>query len=200
MQGVSTGFDLCDRKMNSSTLTCPNDEIAAYLDGELEGAERDLFEHHVGTCAECTAQLREQRRFLCELNLALNIEPTPSLPENFVEVVAANAQSDMSGMRTVAERNRAFRIIGLLVVACLVIFGAATGDYLRSLLRPVVSLGQFAGQTLYSVGTGAAIVSRSVGGHLILESSFVGIFLLILFAAAAVLLPALISRYHRAQS
>jgi len=117
--------------------------------------------------------------FLCELNLALNFEPTPSLPENFVEVVAANAQSDMSGMRTVAERNRAFRIIGLLVTACLVNFGAS-GDYLTSLLRPVVSLGQFAGQALYSVGAGAAIVFRSVGGHLILESNFVGIFLLIL--------------------
>jgi anti-sigma factor RsiW len=199
LQGVSMGFDLCDRKMNSSTQTCPNDEIAAYLDGELEGADREVFERHVGICAVCDSQLREQKRFLCELNLALNFEPTLSLPENFVEVVAANAQSDMSGMRTVAERNRAFRIIGLLVIACLVTFGA-TGDYLTSLLRPVVSLGQFAGQTLYSVGAGAAIVFRSVGGHLILESNFVGILLLILFAAAAVLLPALISRYHRAQS
>jgi anti-sigma factor RsiW len=200
LQGVSTGFDLCDRKMNSSIQTCPNDEMAAYLDGELEGAEGELFELHIGMCAKCAARLQEQKRFLCELNLALNLEPTPSLPENFVEVIAANAQSDMSGMRTVAERNRAFRIIGLLVIACLVIFGAAARDYLTSILRPVVSLGEFAGQTLYSVGAGAAIVSRSVGGHLILESNFVGTFLLILFAAAAVLLPALISRYHRAQS
>src|SRR6266496_1239815 len=115
--------------MKILTETCPRDEIAAYLDGELGGSEREEFELHLGVCTECSVQLQEQKRFLCELNLALNQQPTPDLPGNFVEVVAANAQSDMSGMRTVTERNRAIRIIGILVLACVVIFGAAASDY-----------------------------------------------------------------------
>jgi anti-sigma factor RsiW len=55
------------------------EQLSAYLDGELSLAERQTLEHHLPTCARCQealAQLRAVRRLL-------NAMPTPALPRSF---------------------------------------------------------------------------------------------------------------------
>ena len=50
--------------MNHSTITnngCDREDIAAYLDGELAGAELTSFETHLKSCVACAADLRTQR-------------------------------------------------------------------------------------------------------------------------------------------
>jgi anti-sigma factor RsiW len=186
--------------MTTPVSECKPDEIAAYLDGELDTEQGLAFERHNKDCSRCAAELQDQRRFLCELDVALNLEPAPELPRNFVEVVAVNAQSDMRGVRTTVERARAFKLCALLALSSLVILGATARDVLGTFLRPVLSLGSILGGAAYGAGAGVAIISRSFGRHLLLGSSIFSLFLILLFAAALTLLPALISRYHRTQS
>jgi anti-sigma factor RsiW len=186
--------------MSSSLEQCPGEDIAAYLDGELGAAEIERFEGHLNECEACTSDLREQRKFLCELDVALTLQPAPALPGNFVEVVAINAQADMSGMRSASERVLALRICLGLILASVLLFGSSLGEFVLGFAKPVISVGDFALQTLYGIGAGAAIIFRSVGGHMLLGSSFMGALLVVIFAAAVTLLPALISRYHRTES
>jgi anti-sigma factor RsiW len=186
--------------MDATKLDCRSEEIAAYLDGELDSADRSLFESHIDQCAVCSKELREQRRFLCELDFALNEEPAPELPVNFVEVVAVNAQSDMRGVRSTIERGRALRLCILLSLASMAVMGAAARDTVTAVVKPVLIVCSFAFHAMYNAGAGATIISRSVGGHLLLDSSISGFAALFLLIASIALLPRLISRYHRAQN
>jgi predicted anti-sigma-YlaC factor YlaD len=179
---------------------CRTEEVAAYLDGEMEPSEHLLFENHLEDCSRCAFELREQKRFLCELDVALNHEPSPALPHNFVEVVAAHAQSDMRGVMSANERSRALLLCLLLAAASLAVLGSTALELVGSFLRPVGSVAGFAWRGLYEAGAGATIVYRSLGSHLILESTGVGLIAVFCLVIAAVLLPRLICRYHRAQS
>ena len=40
---------------------CNKEQLIGYLYDELEGAERSSFEAHLGTCAECRAEVAELR-------------------------------------------------------------------------------------------------------------------------------------------
>ena len=182
-----------------------SEEVAAYLDGELDEATRTEFELHLKDCSTCTGQLREQQRLLCALDFALSREEHAlPLPANFARVVAAHAQSDMSGLLGQrAEHKRALWLCALLaLISALVIGGAAISE---SVLVPVGALARsaatvmgFFGHTLYQAGTGLVVISR-VGGHLIFESRALGLVGSLLLIAALALLPRLIKNYHRAR-
>ncbi|HEX8772419.1 MAG TPA: zf-HC2 domain-containing protein [Pyrinomonadaceae bacterium] len=181
------------------------EDIAAYLDGELDGAARSSFEQHIKDCSNCAGTLREQKRLLCALDFALGGERTlPSPPEDFAQVVAAHAQSDMRGLRARSEHKRALLLCaGLLVVSALLIGGAvalneAVVAPLQAMTKPVTTVIGFLLHTLYNVGAGLAIISR-VGGHLLFESRPLGFLGCLLLIAALALLPRLIINYHRAR-
>jgi hypothetical protein len=55
----------------------------------------------------------------------------------------------------------------------------------------------FIGHSLYDAGAGVAVIARAVGGHTIFESHTLAAFALLLLALSIVLLPRLISNYHR---
>jgi anti-sigma factor RsiW len=179
---------------------CRLDDISAYLDGELDGSDRETFERHILVCNSCADELKGQKSFLCELDFALGSEPAPELPENFAAVVAVNAQSDMHGVRSSAERRRAILFIIGLIFTALAATGGTAWQIVVAFLRPVASVTGLAFRTLYDVAAGTAIISRSIGGHVLLDSSVLGFFGLALFIASLALLPRMISRYHRAQS
>src|SRR3982074_3835795 len=105
--------------MNASTdnLVCQSDQIAAYLDGELDGASSTVLENHLKECSRCAAELTEQRQLLCAFNSALGQSGALPLPKDFAQIVAAHAESDMSGMRGRAEHKRALKYCVLLAVA-----------------------------------------------------------------------------------
>lgn len=183
---------------------CKSEDIAAYLDGELDFASRALFEQHAKDCELCAAELREQRSLLCELDFALNDDPALCLPQNFAQVVAVQAQSDMSGMRGRAEHGRALRLSLALAIISFALVGATLGWSVmrpaRLLARQAAGFFGFLGHAIYDAGAGFALISRAVGGHLIFESHIPGLLALLLLAVAVTLLPRLIVSYHRART
>jgi predicted anti-sigma-YlaC factor YlaD len=184
---------------------CGNEEIAAYLDGELDSAARSSFEQHVKECSSCAEQLREQKRLICALDFALGGESSlPLPPADFAHIVAAQAQSDMRGLRAHAEHKRAlFLCAGLAIISALLIGGAYALNEsvlapLQEITKPVATVIGFLLHTLYNAGAGLAIISR-VGGHLLFESRPLGLLGCLLLIAALALLPRLIINYHRAR-
>ncbi len=183
---------------------CRTEDVAAYLDGELDGAASESFEAHLKVCAPCGTELRTQRQLLCTLDFAFS-EPSFELPRNFSRVVAAHAESDLSGMRKKSERRRAFQLCALLALLAFALLGAASRALVfqpaRSFLRIAASLLDLVGRALYDAGTGAAVIARVVGRALILAPHGLGLILIVLpFVIALALLPRLIANYHRAQA
>jgi anti-sigma factor RsiW len=189
--------------MNQSGPVCRSEEIIAYLDGELDAASLARLEGHFESCAQCAAELRQQRRILNELNVALMDEPLIELPKNFAEVVAARAQSDVSGVvRDPSERRRALRLCAALAAASFALLGGAALSEsvfapLRAIWKAGVALVGFLGHALYDAGAGVAVISRGLGGHLLFGSRGMGLLVMLLLALALFTLARLIVRYHR---
>jgi len=181
---------------------CRTEDVAAYLDSELDGAAAESFEAHLRTCARCATELRMQRQLLCTLDFAFS-EPSFELPGNFSRVVAAHAESDLSGMRKKSERRRAVQLCALLALLAFALLGAASSTLVfqpaRSFLRIAGSLLDLVSRALYDAGTGAAVIVRVVGRALIVAPHGLGLILVLPFVIALALLPRLIVNYHRAQ-
>jgi anti-sigma factor RsiW len=199
-------FDLSE--MTSMTTSsdpkgCQLEDVAAYLDGELDGAALDTFEEHLKACADCTAQLRTQRQLLCTLDFAFS-EPRPfELPHDFTRVVAAHAENDLSGMREWPERRRALQLCAVLALGSFALLGAASRtlvlDPVRSFLRVTGSLAGLLWQAVYDAGMGLAVVVRVVGRALLLGPHGLWLLPALAFIISLSLLPLLIAKYHRAQ-
>ena len=189
--------------MAQSKPVCRSEEVVAYLDGELDAASRARLEQHFEECPQCARDLRAQRRLLSELNFALMDEPAIEMPKNFAQIVAARAQSDLSGVvRDPRERGRALRLCAALaLISFALLGGAAVGESvfspLRSVWRAGAALFNFLGHALYDAGAGVAVISRGLGGHLLFESRGVGLLVLLLLVLALFTLARLIVRYHR---
>lgn len=186
--------------------SCERENIAAYLDGELDAAAALRFEEHTRVCGDCAAELREQKRLLCALDFMFDGgDPAMALPKNFAQIVAAHAESDMRGVREQSERKLALRLcLALASISFLLLGGATLSNYLLAPLRLIFKQGgsllSFAGHALYDVGAGAAIILRAFGGHFIFESHPFGLLTILLLLAALLTLPLLIVRYHRART
>jgi hypothetical protein len=181
---------------------CRSEEIAAYLDGELEAVAVSLFELHLKACLNCAQELHDQRRLLCALDYAFGEdEQSLALPQNFAQVVATHAESDMSGVRLRIEHGRALRwCIGLSLIT----FGLLGASLNSSVLVPVKAAARFAASllglmwnALYDAGAGLAVILRALGRRFIFEPHPFSLFAFLLFVIALALLPRLIVRYHR---
>lgn len=181
---------------------CPLEEVAAYLDGELEGDALDAFEAHLKHCVNCSTELRTQRQLLCTLDFAFNASQAFELPHNFTRVVAAHAEHDLSGMRRQGERRRAIQLCAMLALVSFGLLGAASRtlvfDPLRSFLRVASSLFGLLWQALFDAGTGLAVIVRVVGRATLGPRSF-WLFAALVLIISLLLLPFLIAKYHRAQ-
>ena len=187
--------------MDNGNHQCQREVIAAYLDGELDATAVAIFEQHLMACQECDVELNAQRLFMCELDATLTMSPDLSVPSNFAQIVAARAESDMSGVRDGREHKRALRFCLILALASFALLGAAasksvffSGRTIASQIFGLVGLGWTA---LYDAAVGLTVISRVLGGGLIPESPFAGLAALVL-ALGVVLLSLLISSYHRA--
>lgn len=186
-----------------SRQICPLEDVGAYLDGELTGVSLETFEAHLKTCVDCAAELRAQRHLLCTLDVAFNESRPFELPRDFTRVVAAHAESDLSGMRQKGERRRALQLCAVLALLSFALLGAAARtlvfDPVRSFFRVAGSLLNLLWQTVYEAGTGIAVIVRVVGRAIVFGPHGVGLFLSLAFIISISLLPLLIARYHRAQ-
>lgn len=183
---------------------CLHSDVAAYLDGELDSEACAIFEQHVKECRPCAAQLAEQRRLLCVLDVALgSTREKFALPENFAQVVTACAQSDMSGVRHWSEHGRALALCAVLAVLAFALIGIGTLNEalapVESVARTLISLLWMIGHALVDGSAGVAVILRSVGGRLIDEPNLFGLLTWVLLTGAVVLLLRLIGRYHRAR-
>lgn len=123
---------------------CPRDEIAAYLDGELNPQAELALEMHFAVCPACLKELNEQKKLLCVLDFALEEKGEIELPENFTRVVVTNAESKVTGLRCPRERSRALFVCAALFL--LITFGLGTET-----TKTFVSLGAI-GEKFFAVG------------------------------------------------
>jgi hypothetical protein len=183
--------------MNNDQRDCQLEQIASYLDGELDSAASSLFEGHVRECSRCASELGEQRRLLGALDSVLSRSSDLPLPKNFARIVATHAESDMSGMRERGERGRALRLCAILAAASLALLGVATRAYVfnfvRKIGRPIAVVLDLFWNTIYDAVTGLAVISRVLSKSFV-PGSLAGFLLL---ALAVLLLSRLIASYHR---
>jgi len=186
--------------MDNGIHLCQGEQIAAYIDGELDTSANELFEQHLVECRACNAELNAQRLFMCELDATLTQAPDLPVPSNFAQIVAARAESDMSGVRDGREHKRAFRFCLILAFASFALLGAAAGKAVffggRTAANQIFGIFGLVWTTLYDAAVGLAVISRVISDGLVPESPFAGLAALVL-ALAIVLLSILISSYHR---
>jgi predicted anti-sigma-YlaC factor YlaD len=179
---------------------CAVNLIPAYIDGELEDDARVLFERHVEVCGDCRAELTAHRLFICELDTAMAQSMDVVMPADFSRVVAARAESDMSGVRSSAEHRRALSICVILALVALALLGTSARTSLVTVGR--IFAGKFFGAAgflwtaFYDAAASATVIFRVLSRKVFFESGSLGL-LIVLLALAAVLLFRLISNYHR---
>ncbi len=180
---------------------CAIEMILRYLDGDLEGPTCAAFEEHVRVCKSCDQELRAQRLFLCELEASLITEVGPSVPENFGRVIAANAQSDMRGIRDRLEHKRALRFCVVLTLVAFALMGITASRALiltaQTMATKILGIFSLLWKTLYDAMVGLTIIGRVLTRGLLPESNLAGSFELLLLFVAVGLLSLLISSYHR---
>jgi hypothetical protein len=189
---------------NSDNNLCRNEDIAAYLDGELGSDDVVRFENHVGVCKRCSDELQNQKRLLNELDLAFGLDDkVMSLPQNFSKVVKATAESDMNGLRHEKEKSRAIGLcLALAVLAFMLLGWTRLSDSvltpLTNFIRIIGSFLEIIWRVIYDAGLGICVITRVVSHHLIFNSNPRNYFVFLLFMLLLVLLSRLILRHRRA--
>ncbi|MEQ1921316.1 MAG: zf-HC2 domain-containing protein [Pyrinomonadaceae bacterium] len=154
--------------MQTQKLPCPTDEIAAYVDGELDAALEMQMDLHLASCKDCSVELNHQKEFLRNLDLSLGYERELDLPKDFAKQVVANAESTVSGLRRPRERFNALFICAGLALFVLFAMGTEAGTLLDKAaegLAQTAAIGGIFGHVVYSLFIGLAIVVRSIAGQ-----------------------------------
>ena len=181
----------CDMKTAAVEKICSQrSDLAAYIDGELPPREEIALEAHLAICGECRLELNEQKKLLCVLDSALEIEKEFELPENFAQIVAANAESKVSGLRRPQERAKALFVCATLFLLVILGLGRETETVLTAFtdfIEQFLIVTGFAFHLFYDIALGTAIILRSIGLQLIFNStvspaSAIVLFSLCLFA------------------
>ena len=192
--------------MNDSSQNqnaCPVEDVAAYLDGELNGVASETFEAHLAECAECATQLRTQQQLLCTLDAAFKSSPRLNLPTDFTRVVAAHAEGDLRGVRNKTERRRALQLCAMLSLAAFALLGAASGAVIwqpvRGWAQLIARMSDLLWQTIYDAVIGIGVILRMIGRAAIVSPYGLGSLVVLGFLIAISLLPRLIANYHRTE-
>jgi anti-sigma factor RsiW len=166
-------------------------EISAYIDGELTPSREFELELHFAACRSCTAELNEQKQFLCSLNSTLKNEQEIELPADFAKHIVANAESSVSGVRRPRELyNAVFICVGLGLFVLFALGADASklfGGFFGFAEQAAIAVGLL-GRIVYSIFYGAVIVVRLVA------SALEGDFAIALGVAAVVIAMIYVSR------
>lgn len=190
--------------MNLQTVTaekvCPNNEITAYIDGELSPSEEFDLEMHFAVCPACKSKLNEQKQLLCVLDFALESENEIELPVNFTKVVITNAESKVSGLRHPQERSKALFICAALFLLVLLGLGSETETVLNTFGKfgdQILAIGSFAFHLIYDIAIGTAIILRSISHQIVFNSELSMAFLAVFLILSLFFLSRLVVRYNR---
>lgn len=180
---------------------CKPENIAAYIEGDLDHADRTGLEEHIKLCDRCALELQEQRLFMCELDSAFRSPFDLAVPTNFARVVAVRAESDMRGVRDTAERKRALQFCIILGLAAFILLGAAASKAeiagAASAVSKAIGILGLMARTIYETAAGLASMARMLSRGLIADSPVTGLAAFIMVAIAVGLLSLLIVRYRR---
>jgi len=149
--------------MDRSTA-CPSPDIAAYIDGELNGERERSLDAHFYECTVCTAELNNQKQFLLWLDAGLSDQKELELPASFARRVAVNAEANVSGLRRPSEF---FNSIFICIAILLFILFASGADAGKVLSGSYIAIDQFLavggvfGHLVYDLFLGVAIVIRA---------------------------------------
>jgi hypothetical protein len=157
--------------------SCPFEDLAAYIDGELSPDRELEVELHFASCTDCYTELNDQKAFLRTLDQTLK-DGEFELPADFAKVVVANAESSVAGLRRSQERYHALFICVGLSLFALFALGTQAGDTVDE----VGAVGGFFGHLIYSFFIGIAIIIRNIASQSEFGASAV-LFLSIAFAA-----------------
>ncbi|MCB1023362.1 MAG: zf-HC2 domain-containing protein [Acidobacteria bacterium] len=180
---------------------CPREEIFAYIDGELTPNEEFELECHLAGCKTCTHEVNAQKKVSNSLEIILEEEmKNIKLPDNFSKIVAAKAESNVSGIRQRKEILRAVFICLLLLLFLVVGFGSKVTSIIPEFYEMQGQIGSVAGFVLhlgYEAFVAIAIILRSLAHKLVFGSVVSLIFVVVCFAAAFFSLSRLVSRFNR---
>lgn len=178
---------------------CERNLIAAYVDGELSEAASETFEQHVKQCAECRAELRAHRMFVCELDAALTGKVEIPVPHDFSRMIAVRARSDMHGVRTRSENKKAIAICVVLALTGFTLLGTSAREvflaFAGSFVNSVIGIAGFLSTVVYDAVAGLVVITRVLGHKIGGGSGSLGV-LLVVLAAAVFVLSRLIADYH----
>ncbi|HBB86814.1 MAG TPA: hypothetical protein DC047_04295 [Blastocatellia bacterium] len=187
--------------MTSENNICESDQIAAFVDDELEPARRSAFERHVSICDSCAAELRAHRTFMRELDTALAGRFDLEVPPDFAKVVAVHAQNDMRGVRDRAEHRKALRYCIVLGMVAFALLGVASSRAvianIQSFFKAIFGIISLFGKTIYDAMAGFSVLARVFRRSIVGDAGFSDLVALLLFVFAIGFLTLLISRYHR---
>jgi anti-sigma factor RsiW len=175
-------------EMLANSFPCPVDEIASYIDGELDAVRELELDAHFSKCAACAEELNLQKQFLCSLESSLKHENELELPPNFTKQIVANAESTVSGLRRPRERFNALFICAALMLFILFALGADAGRVLGGVavaFDQIAAIGAFFGHFVYDLFIGVTIVLRTFASQVrpdALAGGFLGIAFVIFIA------------------
>jgi len=143
-----------------SRSSCPFEDLAAYIDGELSPDRELEVELHFASCTDCYTELNDQKAFLRTLDQTLK-DGEFELPADFAKVVVANAESSVAGLRRPHERYNAVFICAGLSLFVLFALGTQAGV----LVDQVGAVGSFFGHLFNSFFIGLAIIVRNIASQ-----------------------------------
>lgn len=181
--------------------SCPREEIAAYVDGEISPREELELEMHFAGCRICADELNSQKKLLCALDSFCQNEREIELPENFTKVIVTTAESSVSGLRRPQERRKALFICSALFLLVLIGLGSETDALLGTFWKfteQFLAVGSFVAHLVYDIGVGITIVLRFLGHLLVFGSVLKFGLIAVLFVLSLLALSRLVLRFDRA--
>lgn len=191
--------------MNSLTATIEKtcsqrSDIASYIDGELPASEELELEMHLAVCKECNEELNEQKKLLRVLDFALEGESEIEMPANFTQIVVANAESKVSGLRRPQERFKALFICAALFLLVLLGLGGETLTVVSGfgkIVEQFLAIFGFLWYLIYDAAYGTAIILRSLSQQIVFNSSVSFVVLLGLVFVCLIALSRFVTRPAR---
>lgn len=136
--------------------------LQEYLDGELAQHQESALLEHISTCRLCNEELNFHKTVFGK---APELTNDLEIPSNFAEVVATNAESQISGLRRRKERIAALSVVAFLAFATLVLISF---DVSRPLAASYLLIGKLAallamiGNFLGNMAIGVLVIVRVV--------------------------------------
>ena len=187
--------------MSTSAYICETENIAAYIEGDLEPGLHSALEVHLKECGRCAGELQSQRLFMRELDFALASPFDLAVPPNFAQVVAVHAESDMRGARDTTEHARALRYCVILGLAAFALLGFASSKSVilnvRAFATRVLGMLGFLTEAIFNAAAGFILIARVVSRGILADSRGAALAGLLLLVLAIAVLSRLIARYHR---